>query len=106
MAAGQEAAALLSSTSLLSTVKMSSASSTVMEPCWSLLSTEPRAMARYSGPSNGVDLPFPTRARVERYQVTHVSDPNPAGGVGARIAGPRLPIPIVAIYAGLRFSAR
>src|SRR4029077_6240274 len=104
MAAGREAAALSSSTSLLSTVKTSNASSTVMEPCWSMLSTEPRATARYCGPPNGVDLPGPPRARVERYQVPDVSDANPAGGIGARIAGPRLPIPIVAIYAGLRFS--
>src|SRR6266404_3949623 len=105
MAAGLEAAALLSSTSPRSTVKTSSGSFTVMGPCWSLLSTEPRVTARYCGPPNGVDLPGPALARVGRYQVPYVSDANPAGGVGARIAGPRLPIPIVAIYAGLRFSA-
>src|SRR6266403_4717675 len=101
MAAEPEAAALLSSTSLLSTVKTSNASSTVMEPCWSLLSTKPRATARYCGPPNGVDLPGPPRARVERYQVPDVSDANPTGGVGARIASPRLSIPIVAIHPGL-----
>src|ERR1700730_589278 len=106
MEAASEVGARSSSTSPLSTVRTSSASSTAMAACWSPLSIKPCATARHCGPPDGVDLPGPARARLERHQVAHLSDPHPAGSLGARVAGARLPIPVVAIYAGLRFAAR
>jgi len=64
---------------------------TVMEPCWSMLSTEPRANGSFTADRLiGVDLPGPPRARVERYQVPDVSERASSGRYRGENCGPSI----------------
>src|SRR5271167_109296 len=66
-------------------------------------STTRCATDRCCGRADGGHRGFPVaaRSRLERNQDADLSDPNPASGVRAGIAGARLSLPALAVYAGL-----
>ena len=90
-----------SSISPLSTVGTSSASFKATEVWWSPPSTKRCATARRCGPPDGVGLSDAARARVERHQIADLPNARPTRGVGEGVAGARLSLPIMAVYAGL-----
>src|SRR5215469_18231640 len=92
--------------SLLLTAKTSSASSRATAACWSPRSIKRCATARHYGPRDAIGFPDAAGARVERHQIANLPDPHSTRGIGTGIARTRLPIPVVAVYAGLRSVAR